>query len=75
MLTQQIASVLTTIVDWENNRLEVLTRQVNRIVEAIMEENVEDPIVRQIANLAPLSKVNDIPDLQYGGVHILGRDQ
>ena len=51
MLTQQMVTVLTSLIESTKNRYDQLARQVGQIAEVVnVEENPNDPIVRQVAD-------------------------
>ena len=50
MLTHQMATVLNPLIESNNQYFDTINKQMNKMVEALHLDDVEDPIIQQLAN-------------------------
>ena len=71
-----MATILTHLIEQTNNTYYNLARKVGQIDEVVkMEKNLNDPIVRQVANAQLPLEVSIPLEHHQGRVHMIGQDQ
>ena len=77
MITQQMNTVIQPLIESTNNTCNTLARQVGHLTEVLGGEGQQDNLgnggVGEIP--VPFNQGQPNPELQYGNVHILGRNQ